>query len=128
MSNEIIMKKRILHVDDEEDTLEIVKIILEKAGYEVVNAKNGSHALKQIDLDGFDLLIFDIMMPDMSGWDLFTRVSNIKPNYKIIFLSVLELSNERKKELIEMGVLDYIQKPFDRNDLVRRVSKAIEGN
>ena len=121
-----IFKKRILHVDDEADTLSVVKIILEKKGYKVVSVVNGSEALKSVDMDGFSLIILDIMMPDMSGWDLFTKIAKINPNYKIIFLSVLEMSPEKLVQLKKSGVRDYIKKPFDKNDLVMRVKKAIE--
>lgn len=125
MTNETT-KKRILHVDDEQDTLSVVKTILEKEGYEVVSAPSGKDALKEVNLDGFALLILDIMMPDMSGWDLFTRIAEVKPNYKIIFLSVVDVSEEKQKVLKEAGIKDYIKKPFDRDDFVARVKKAIE--
>ncbi len=118
-------KMKILHVDDEEDTLKVVKTILEKEGFEVTSVNTGVRALKEINLDGFKLLIFDIMMPDMSGWDLFSRIGKIKPNHKVVFLSVLEISNKRIKELKDAGVKDYIRKPFDRNDFVARIKKAI---
>lgn len=118
-------KKRILLVDDEPDTLKVVKTILEKAGFEVICAKGGKSALKQIDLNGFNLVLLDIMMPDMSGWDLFTRISKINPAYKFIFLTVLEVSEARLKQFKEYGIKDYITKPFDRNSLVARVKKAM---
>jgi DNA-binding response OmpR family regulator len=120
-----IKKKRILHVDDEEDTLEVVKIILEKEGYEVTSVKRGDKALDQVKLNGFDLLILDIMMPDISGWELFSRILKIKPNYKVIFLTILEITNDKVKELKKAGVKDYIRKPFDRADFVNRVKKAM---
>lgn len=118
-------KKRILHVDDESDTLCVVKTILEKEGYEVVSAPSGKDALKSVDLNGFSLIILDIMMPDMSGWDLFTRIAEIKPSYKIIFLSIVDVSEERQKVIREAGIKDYIKKPFDRDDFVARVKRVI---
>jgi DNA-binding response OmpR family regulator len=118
-------KSRILHVDDEPDTLKVVKTILEKEGYEVVSVEGGKSALAQVDLNHFALILLDVMMPDMSGWDLFTRIAKIKPEYKVIFLTVLEASEEKIKELKEHGIKDYITKPFDRKDLVARVKKAI---
>lgn len=118
-------KIRILHVDDEEDTLTVVKTILEKEGYEVVSVKRGELALEKIKLNGFSLLILDIMMPDMSGWELFSRISIIKPDYRVIFLTILEITEEKVKELQNAGIKDYIRKPFDRIDFVNRVKKAI---
>lgn len=119
------LKKRILHVDDEQDTLTVVRTILKKEGYEVVSVNRGDIALENVKLDGFDLIILDIMMPDMSGWELFTKIGVIKPTYKVIFLSILELPQEKRKELMDAGVKDYIQKPFDRTDLVNRVKKVL---
>ena len=120
-----VKQQRILHVDDEEDTLAVVSTILTKEGYDVVSVNRGSSAIEQITLDGFDLLIFDIMMPDMSGWELFSKIGKIKPDYKVIFLSILEIAPDKLKELMNAGVKDYIRKPFDRDDLVNRVKKAI---
>ncbi len=118
-------KKRILHVDDERDVLEVVKTILENEGYEVVSVSSGDRALKEVDVNNFDLLLLDIMMPDMSGWDLFSRISKIKPKYKVIFLTVLEISDERLDKLKQHGIMDYITKPFERDELVSRVKKVI---
>lgn len=119
------VKKRILHVDDEVDTLSVVKTVLNNEGYEVVSVNSGSRALNKIKLNVFDLIILDIMMPDMSGWELFTRIGSIKPNYKIVFLSILELSSEKQKELFSSGIKDYILKPFDRDDFVKRINKVL---
>jgi len=116
---------RILHVDDELDTLEVVKTILEKEGFEVVSVSSAKKALAQVDLDHFALILLDVMMPDMSGWDLFTHITEASPNHKVIFLTVLESTPEKIKELKKHGIKDYITKPFDRNDLVARVKKAI---
>lgn len=123
-------KIRILHVDDEEDILIVVKTMLEKEGYEVVSVNKGSKALNVIkdsekSQNPFTLLILDIMMPDMSGWELFTRIGKIKPPYKVIFLSILDMTKEKLKELDTAGALDYIKKPFDLNDFVSRVKKAL---
>jgi len=118
-------KKRILHVDDEPDTLEVVKTILEKEGYEVDSVLSGKDALKKVELDNYGLLLLDIMMPDMSGWDLFTRISEIKKEYKVVFLTVLAISESRLNQLKDHGVIDYIMKPFDRDELVAKVNKIM---
>jgi DNA-binding response OmpR family regulator len=126
MRDTINKKIRILHVDDEADTLSVVKTILEKEGYEVVDVLSGKDALKDVELNGFSLIILDIMMPDMSGWDLFTRISDVKPGYKVIFLSIVDVSEERIKVLKESGIKDYIKKPFDKDDFVARVKKVLK--
>ena len=118
-------KIRVLHVDDEQDTLVVVKKILEMEGYEVVSVNRADEALENISHNGFNLIILDIMMPDMSGWELFTKIGKIKPDYKVIFLSILELSSEKKSELTAAGVVDYIIKPFNHADFVSRVKIVI---
>ncbi len=117
--------KRILHVDDEPDTLEVVKTILEKEGYKVDSVESGKDALSKVELDNYGLLILDIMMPDMSGWDLFSRITEIKKEYKVMFLTVLEITDSKLKQLKEHGVKDYITKPFDNDELVARVKKLV---
>lgn len=118
-------QKRILHVDDEPDTLEVVKTILEKEGFKIDSVESGKDALKNLDLYNYDLIILDIMMPDMSGWDLFARIAKIKSEYKVVFLTILEISESKLKELKKHGIKDYITKPFDRDELVARVKKAL---
>ncbi|MEI6042307.1 MAG: response regulator [bacterium] len=118
-------KVRILHVDDEEDTQKVVKTILEKEGYEVVSVRDGVGALREINLDNYDLLILDIMMPNMSGWELYTKILKIKEKEKVIFLSILDIPADKLNELTKSGVRDYIKKPFDRDDFVARVKKVL---
>lgn len=119
------MSKKILHMDNEEDTLTSVKTILEKEGYEVNSVSTGREAVKEIEADGYDLLLLDIMMPDLSGWDVFTRVMKANAEQKVIFLTVLEISPKRRQQLEKHGIADYILKPFDRDDFVKRVKAAI---
>ncbi|MDP2663952.1 MAG: response regulator, partial [bacterium] len=95
-------------------------------GYEVTEARSGEEALKKIEGGNFDLLLLDIMMPDMSGWDLFTRISKLEKTYAVVFLTVLEATKERLKIIKEYGVADYITKPFDRDDFVKRIAGALK--
>jgi len=124
MKNET-SKKRILHVDDEQDTLDVVNTLLTKEGYEVVSVSQGTQALKEVESNGFSLLILDVMMPGMSGWDLFSKIGQIKPDYKVVFLSILEANEERMKDINAMGVKDYIRKPFQVDDFISRINKVI---
>ena len=118
--------KKILHVDNEEDTRGLVKKILVKAGYKLLSASSGRECLELVPLERPDLILLDVMMPDMSGWDVLQKIRK-RGNYeKVAFLSVIEVSQERKKKLMEEGLSGYILKPFTSEQLVEEV-KAIIG-
>ena len=74
----------------------------------------------------FDLIIFDVMLPDMSGVDVFETAKQYhyqkKLECKYVFLSIINPGHTRKTELIQKGAIDYIQKPFKKEDLVNRIS------
>lgn len=119
MSNEILV------VDDEPDTIKLVKTILESDGYTVTEAYSGSECLEKIKTEHPDLILLDIMMPDMSGWDTYDQIRERDKNMKVAFLSVIQVSNERKEKLISEGLSDYITKPFTADELLKRVDKIV---
>jgi len=116
--------KQILYVEDNRDTAEAVKVILERAGFKTELAFCGKDGLKKAE-NGFDLFLLDIMLPDMSGWDIFEKLHG-RTNAKFAFLSAIPVSEERRRELRKAGVADYITKPFERTDLIKRVSKILK--
>ena len=118
--------KKILYVEDHKDTAEAVKQILEDAGYEADISFRGGEGLKKAREKKFDLVLLDVMLPDMSGWDIFKTLSTKKYNAKYAFLSVIPVSTERMKEFKKEGVSDYITKPFTRKDLIDRVKKILK--
>lgn len=118
-------KKKILHMDNESDVLSSVKTILERAGYQVKCVPSGGKALEVIEAEDFDLIILDIMMPDLSGWDVFTRVMKRKPDQKVAFLTVLEISFKRKRALEKLGITEYFTKPINVGDFTKRIKAII---
>lgn len=116
---------KILHVDNEKDTLDVVKLFLTEEGYEVVNATDGKECLKLMEREKFDLVILDVMMPGMSGWDVFQHIAKTYPGQKVVFLSVMEVSEERKKLLKQKGLVDYLIKPFEPQELVKRIKVIV---
>ena len=107
------MSKKVLVVDDEEDIRMSVGQILEVCGYEVMKAENGSECLKKLEQGLPDLVILDIMMPGMSGWDVAAR---IKENEKWCTVPIVFLTAKGDEMSMGMGGLaceDYIVKPFD---------------
>src|SRR4030042_2822214 len=115
--------KKILYVEDHRDTAEAVKQMLEDAGYEVEISFCGADGLEKTHKKQFDLVLLDVMLPDMSGWDIFKTLSSKKYDSKYAFLSVIPISTERMKEFKKVGISDYITKPFTKKDLVERVKK-----
>jgi len=121
------MPKKILYVEDDADTRNLVRMILKSNGYDVVTAYNGREGLKKLGEDSIDLVILDIMLPDTSGWDIFQKIKKDPKNkdVKVAFLSVIPVSEERLDTLKKSGIEDYITKPFDNKDLIKRVGKIL---
>jgi len=118
--------KKILYIEDNEDTAEAVKLILNHAGFQTEIATTGKEGLKKAKKKKFDLILLDIMLPDMSGWDIFTKLKKEKVKAKYAFLSAIPVSKERMRELKKAGVSDYITKPFEKKDLINRVKKMLK--
>jgi len=118
--------KTILYVEDNPDTAEAVKIILDNAGFFTYLASCGKDCLKITSKEDFDLILLDIMLPDMSGWDVFKKLQKHRIKAKIAFLSALPVSLERMNELKKEGISDYIMKPFEKEDLIITVNKILE--
>jgi two-component system response regulator VicR len=115
--------KKVLVIDDEPDTLELVKLVLEKGGFTTMLAKNGMEALSQIESTEPDIVLLDIMMPDMDGWEVFRK---IKEKYSRVPIAILTAKAQNIDRLMGLHVLkadDYITKPFGKNELIDRVRK-----
>ncbi len=116
------MSEKILVVDDNLMTLDLVSRSLSRVGYEVVTAENGPDALNLVDEGRPDLIILDVMMPDMDGYEV-CRLVREKPNttrLPILMLTALE-SLEEKIKGFEAGADDYMTKPFQPAELQARV-------
>jgi two-component system response regulator VicR len=121
------MAKKVMVVDDEKDLVELVAAVLENGGLEVIPVTSGKQCLEKLKKVKPDMILMDVMMPSMTGIETAKRIkSNPKTkNIKLAFLTVARMSSVGKKELKELGSLDYITKPFDNEDLVRRVKKIV---
>jgi len=118
--------KKIMVVDNEPDIVDLTRTVLELGGYEVVPAYSGEECLQKIDKEQVDLVLLDIMMPGMSGWDVFNRIKKEKAEVKVAFMSVLEISDKRKEVLLQEGLSDYIMKPFEKDALLDKVDKILK--
>ena len=120
-------KEKILVVDDEPDTLELVKFILEKGGFDVTPALSGEEALNILKKEEPDLVLLDIMMPKLNGWSVFKKMKGRHKNLKIAFLTIVEVPESKKRELKREGAADYIEKPVMRKEFLKRVKKLVGG-
>lgn len=112
-------KDHILIVDDDKDIVNLLKDILEDEGYKTDYCYNGKDALYKINNNKYDLIILDVMLPDMDGFELCRKVRD-KVTIPIIFLTA-KSKNLDKVIGLEIGGDDYITKPFDDNEIVARV-------
>ena len=117
--------KKIMVVDNEPDIVDLTRTVLELGGYQVVTAYSGEECLRRLEKEKVDLVLLDIMMPGMSGWDVFNRINKKSTQIKVAFMSVLEISDKRKQVLIDEGLADYIMKPFDKETLLNGVDKIL---
>ena len=116
---------RILLVEDEENIREVVKLNLEMEGYEVVGTDNGKDALKCFREQHFDLLILDVMLPEIDGFQICEQVRLTNMEVPIIFLTAKDTPMDRITGL-KKGADDYLTKPFVLEELLLRVNNLIK--
>lgn len=115
--------KKILVCDDEISILNMVKIFLSKEGYEVITANCGREALSLISSKNPDLIILDVMLPDINGFDILKTIS---AKYKIPVIMLTAKSDTVDKILgLEFGADDYVTKPFDMRELSARIKALL---
>lgn len=119
-------KKKILVVEDEAEYRTLLREVLGKAGYAVFDAATGEAGLSIYREQGPDLLLLDVMLPDMTGFDFCTKVraGKVRPNTPILFCTVRSAVSQLAKG-IKAGGTDYVLKPFDPENLLERVSAAL---
>ncbi len=120
------MKERVLVVDDDPDIVQFVRMNLELEGFEAETAENGRVALDMAKARPPDLVLLDVMMPEMDGLTVLRRLrsSPATANIPVIILTAKALAEDRVKGL-DLGADDYITKPFDLDELIARVKTVL---
>jgi DNA-binding response OmpR family regulator len=121
------MAKRILVVDDDENILSLERTILEQKGFAVTTADSGAEALEILGKEDFDLVLLDVMMPEIDGFTVCRRIKE-EPRTKeipVIFLTA-KGGGEALAEGFESGAIMYINKPFTANKLLTIVNTMLE--
>ena len=116
-------EKRILVVDDDENICRLLKMYLSNAGFQVFVAYDGAKALEYVEKEKMDLIILDVMMPVMDGWDVCRAVRKVS-TVPIIMLTARDML-EDKLTGCEVGADDYMVKPFETKELVARVKARL---
>ncbi len=119
------MSNKILLVEDEESLLDIIKLNLELEGYEVTPVTNGRVALNEIRINKFDLVILDVMLPEMDGFSICQAVRLENNPVPILFLTAKNSSEDRVYGL-KIGGDDYLSKPFNLEELLLRVQLLLK--
>jgi len=116
-------KTKILVVDDEQKIRDIVRLYLEKEGFSVTDAADGREALTIISTKQWDLIVLDLMLPDIDGW---TVCKEVRKNSTIPIIMLTARDDEVDRVLgLELGADDYVVKPFSPRELVARVKAVL---
>jgi DNA-binding response OmpR family regulator len=122
------MRRKILVVEDNPDQLELVRLILEKEGFAIGTAANGSEALIKTRSISPDLIILDLMLPGLNGFDICEtlRKDPLTASVPIVMLTGL-CSQFGRLAGLESGANDFLTKPFNPEELVSKVDKLLQG-
>ncbi|MGM0442030.1 MAG: response regulator [Elusimicrobiota bacterium] len=120
------MSKKIMSVEDDATTIKLLKFMLEKKGYKVISFKNGKEAVENVEEVMPDLILMDIMMPEMDGIEATKRIKKKEKvsEIPIIMLSALGQEMEVMKGL-QAGADGYVVKPFDSEALLKQIEEKI---
>ena len=119
---------RILLVDDEPDTIRVVEMVLEDNGFLVDTYTDPTVALSNFKPGLYDLLLLDIRMPKMNGFELYQKMKEIDSNVKICFFTASELFYEEYRRLGGLPRVDkeyFIQKPFRTKEMIRQLNEIL---
>jgi len=112
-------KPRVLVVDDDEDIRALLRLILERGGYEVDEQSDGRAALRAFHTGRHDLVVLDVTMPDLDGWEVLDRIRDLS-EVPVLMLTAHDSETDRVRGL-RAGADDYVAKPFDRDELIARI-------
>ena len=120
------MNAKVLIVDDSALTRRSLRQILETAGCEVLEAENGLEALERYFLDKPDVVMLDLVMRGMYGLDVLQKIRELDPRARIIVVSA-DIQTSSQDMAGEAGAAGFINKPFDRTDILRALDAALAG-
>lgn len=121
------MKNRILLVEDETDLIRIISETLRGLGYEVEVARDGIEGLETFSRQGADIVVADVMMPRLDGFNMARRIRAISPSVPLLFLTAKSTIDDIE-EGFEIGANDYLKKPFELRELIIRIKALLRSH
>lgn len=120
------MKEKILIVDDEPDVLDSLKMVLESQNYDVDIASNGAECLEKLESGFKGIILLDLMMPVMDGWDTIKQIieKGYMKDVAIEIISAFGTRENKRMGTLEPYIYDYLSKPLDIKELVESVKKC----
>jgi two-component system, OmpR family, response regulator VicR len=120
-------KRRVVYIEDEQEMIDLVRLILNRKGYEIIGANGGHEGLDTVRKELPDLVLLDLMMPDMDGWDVYQQMkaADATKNIPVIVVTAKAQSIDKVLGLHIAKVDDYISKPFSPQELVDSVEKVL---
>ena len=120
------MQRKILVVDDERGIVSTLKILLESDNYKVLEAYTGDEAIRQARREVPDMILLDLMLPDMTGYEICNSLREDPLTRSIPIIMLTGLGETGRIAGLELGADDYITKPFDLNDLKMRIRNILQ--
>ena len=120
--------KCILCIEDEPEMIDLIRLILGRRGFEVKGATGGVEGLKMIRDEKPDLILLDLMMPDMDGWEVYQQIKadETTKDIPVVVVTAKAQSNDKVLGLHIAKVDDYIAKPFSPQDLLNSVERVLQ--
>ena len=120
-------KRRILCIEDEPEMIDLIRLILERKGFEVLGAVGGQEGLEVVRSEKPDLVLLDLMMPDVDGWEVYRQMKADKEvqDIPVIVVTAKAQSIDKVLGLHIAKVDDYVTKPFGPGDLVESVDRVL---
>ncbi len=123
-----VTSRRVVYIEDEQEMIDLVRLILSRKGFEVTGANGGREGLDLVRNSLPDLVLLDLMMPDMDGWDVYQQMKagDTTRNIPVIVVTAKAQSIDKVLGLHIAKVDDYVSKPFSPQELVDSVEKVLK--
>ena len=121
--------RKVIYFEDDNDMVELVRIILGREGYQINGVAEGLAGIKAVQQESPDIVLLDLMLPDMEGWEIYQQLKHneLTADIPVIVITAKAQSIDKVLGLEIAKVDDYISKPFTPQELIERVNKVISG-